>query len=199
MLKGKSVADMNFGGLFTSRPSIKTLEDNLRFSDTFNNRVMLADAYLLNGEKAKAIELYESSLTGAFEENEYVRGQLIIAYSETKQYDKVVAIAKKICNLPTFPRSRAHMLYAMALENIGRVAEAEKEFLKMQSRFSFYEARYQYGLFLIRSDRKPEAINLFESMLEESSHLSPREKRNASPFLRMVRDELKAMHLKVDS
>jgi hypothetical protein len=193
MLRGKNVSDVNISGFFASRPNIKKLEDNLRFTDTFNNRVALADAYLLNGEKARAIQMYESSLTGAFEENEYVRNQLIIAYSETKQFDKVVAIARKLFNLPTFPRSRAHLLYAIALENVGQVAEAEKEFLKMQSRFSFYEARYQYGLFLIRSDRKSEAINLFESMLEESSHLSPRERRNAAPYLRMVKDELKSI------
>jgi len=193
MLKGKSMGNVNLNGLFASRPSIQRLEENLRFSDTFNNRVLLADAYLLNGEKARAIEMYESSLTGAFEENEYVRNQLIIAYSETKQYDHVVAIAKKIYNLPTFPRSRAHLLYAIALENIGQVTAAEKEFLKMQSRFSFYEARYQYGLFLIRSDRKTEAKNLFESILEESTHLSPREKRDANPHLKLVREELKVI------
>jgi hypothetical protein len=193
MLRGKTISDVNLNGLFASRPSIKRLEDNLRFSDTFNNRVVLADAYLASGETDRAIDLYESSLTGAFEENEYVRKQLITAYSERKQYDKVVAVAKKIYNLPTFPRSRAHMLYAIALENVGLQSEAEKEFLKMQSRFSFYEARHQYGLFLIRSNRKSEAINLFESMLDESSHLSPREKRNAAPFLRMVRDELKSL------
>jgi len=146
---------------------------------------------MLNGEKNRAIELYESSLTGAFEENEYVRSQLIIAYSGTQQFSKVVDVARKISHLPTFPRSRAHMLYAIALEQIGRVAEAEKEFLKMQSRFSFYEARYQYGLFLIRSDRKTEAKNLFESILEESTHLSPREKRDANPHLKLVREELK--------
>ena len=193
MLKGKSVTDVNISGIFASRPSINRLEDNLRFSDTFSNRVALADAYLLNGEKTKAIQLYESSLTGAFEENEYVHNQLIVAYSETRQYDKVVTMAKKLYNVPTFPRSRAHLLYTIALENIGRASDAEKEFLKMQSRFSFYEARYQYGLFLIRSDRKSEAINLFESMLEESSHLSPRERRHANTHLRLVKEELKSI------
>ena len=85
------------------------------------------------------------------------------------------------------------MLYAIALEKIGHTAEAEKEFLKMQSRFSFYESRYQYGLFLIRNNRTPEARQLYESMLEESPHLSPRERRFANPFLKMVREELKVL------
>jgi hypothetical protein len=193
MLSGKNAQGINLGNFFNPRPSIKRLEENLRFSDTFNNRVMLADAYLANGEKEKAIGLYESSLTGAFEENEYVRMQLVVAYSEMKQFDKVVTIATKLCNLPTFPRSRIHILYAMALEKIGQPAEAEKEFLKMQSRFSFYEARYRYGLFLKKMNRAGEAMQLYSSILEEASHLSPRERRQANPHMKLIREELKLM------
>ena len=154
---------------------------------------MLADAYLENGMTERAIDLYESSLTGAFEENEYVHTQLIKAYYKTNQFDKAVSIAKKISKLPTFPRSRTHMQYAMALERIGQSQEAEKEFQKMQSRFSFYEPRYEYGLFLIRNNRKQEAKDLYESMLAENTQLSPRERRSAAPFLRLVREELKKM------
>ena len=46
--------------------SIRKLEENLRFTDTFNNRIALADAYLENGQTGKAIDLYESSLTGTY-------------------------------------------------------------------------------------------------------------------------------------
>ncbi len=154
---------------------------------------MLADAYLESGMTEKAIDLYESSLTGAFEENEYVHTQLLKAYYKTNQFDKAVGIAKKISKLPTFPRSRTHMLYAMALDHIGQPQEAEKEFQKMQSRFSFYEPRYEYGLFLIGHNRKKEAKDLYESMLAENSQLSPRERRSAAPFLRLVKEELKKM------
>jgi hypothetical protein len=185
---------VNLDGIFNKRPSIRNLEENLKFSDTFNNRVMLADAYLAEGRKEKAIELYESSLNGAFEENEYVRTQLIRAYSETDQFEKVILTARKICNSPQYPRSRTHMLYALALERTGNPTDAEKEFQKMQGRFSFYEQRYQYGLFLIRHHRRPEAEKLFDSILEESPHLSSRERRNANPYFRLIREELKQPH-----
>jgi hypothetical protein len=193
ILSGKNMSRVDFGNFFNSRPSIKQLEENLRFSDTFNNRVLLADAYLADGHREKAIELYESSLTGAFEENEYVHMQLIRAYSETNQFEKVVTISKKIYNVPTFPRSKAHLQYTMALDHLGCKAEAEKEFKQMQSRFSFYEPRYQYGLFLIRNNRAAEAKQLFNSMLEEYPHLSSRERRFANPYLKLVREELKRL------
>jgi len=198
MLRGKNVSGIDLSNIFQSKPSIKRLEENLRFSDTFNNRVMLADAYLESGMTERAIDLYESSLTGAFEENEYVHIQLVKAYYKTNQFDKVVCIAKKISSLPTFPRSRPHMLYAMALERVGQLEQAEKEFQKMQSRFSFYEPRYEYGLFLIRHNRRREAKDLYESMLAENNHLSPRERRSAAPFLRLVREELKKMEKVAD-
>ena len=83
------------------------------------------------------------------------------------------------------------MLYAMALDQLGRTSEAEKEFRMMQARFSFYEARYQFGLFLIRHDRREEAKPLYVSMLEESGHLSPRERRTANVYFKLIREKLK--------
>jgi hypothetical protein len=45
------------------------------------------DAYLNAGQTDKAISLYESSLSGAFEENEHVRAQLSIAYFTKQRYE----------------------------------------------------------------------------------------------------------------
>jgi hypothetical protein len=193
MMNTRRFEGSSFANIFASKPSIRRLEENLRFSDTFNNRVMLADGYFENNELSKAIELYNSSLTGAFEENEYVHTQLLKAFSATGQFEKVVSIGKKLYHLPTFPRSRAHMLYAMALDQLGRTAEAEKEFRMMQARFSFYEARYQFGLLLIRHDRREEAKQLYLSMLEESGHLSARERRSANLYFKLIREKLKEL------
>ena len=101
--------------------------------------------------------------------------------------------AQKIINLPQFQRSRSHLLYAIALDRAGQPDAAEKEFRKMVARFSFYEYRYKYGLFRSRWNRVEEAKQLYEGMLEEESHLSSREKRNASPFFKLVREQLKSL------
>src|SRR5947208_14530770 len=57
--------------VFNPGGSVRRLEENLRFADTFANRVALADACLLIGNTDRAIELYESSLSGNFTENEH--------------------------------------------------------------------------------------------------------------------------------
>ena len=99
---------MNPGKAINSGGNIKKLEEELRFTDTFANKVKLADAYLMAGFTDKAIDLYKASLTGAFSENEHVMAQLIAAYFEQQRYAEVIPLAKKLYHLPQFPRSKTH-------------------------------------------------------------------------------------------
>ncbi len=189
--------NINVGAVLNPGGNIKKLEEQLRFTDTFSNRVKLADAYLASGFTDKAVELYTASLTGAFSENEHVLAQLIIAYYELQRYNEVIPIAKKLYNLPQFARSKAHMLYAMSLENTGNIELAENEFKAMKGRYSYFEPRYQYGLFLLRNGRDKDAATIFTEMLNEEVHLSPRERKSAGKWFTLAKAELKknpAMH-----
>jgi len=181
------------GAVFNSVGRIKRLEDNLRFTDTFNNRMALADAYLGSGQTDKAIALYENSMTGAFTENEYLLTRLITAYYKVKRFDDILPLARKLYKSVPFARSRAHILYALALENTGRSDLAEKEFDTMKARFSNFEARYQYGMFLRRAGRDGEAKTVFGTMLEEAPHLSGRERRYSREWFVYAKDELTKM------
>lgn len=185
---GNFQADL--GTMLNPAGRIRRLENNLRFSDTFNNRVMLADAYLAIGRVDEAIELYTSSLTGAFTENEYVFRQLISAYFIRERYKDLIPLAEKISRLPEFARSRARIQYACSLEYVGDSEGAEREFKKMKTRFSAFEARYQYGLFLQRAGRKEEARHIFKDMTEEAPHLSARERRSNRAWIIKAKEEL---------
>ena len=182
---------LGMGSFFNASGSIRRLENNLRFTDTFNNRVILADAYLAAGRTDEAIELYESSLRGAFEENEQVLMQLITAYFTKKDYAKLLPLAKKIYSRPQFARSRAHIYYAIALEYTGHGEQAEEEFRKMKARFSYFESRYQYGLFLQRASREQEARIVFTEIVEEAPHLSVRERRDSRSWIFQAKEKLK--------
>lgn len=197
MFSNKDIQQVQSGmsSIFNPTGSIKKLEENLRFSDTFNNRVTLADAYLQIGQTQKAIELYESSLTGNFTENEQVLKQLIVAYYKEKRFEDIVTAAEKIYSLPQFARSSSHICYAIALEHTSNYSKAEKEFLLMKARFSNYEARYQYGLFLLRSNREADAETIFSEMIQEAGHLSSLERRSNRQWFSLSKDELKRMSL----
>ena len=181
------------GSLINPSGSIRKLEENLRFSDTFNNRIMLADAYLATGQTDKAVELYEYSYTGAFTENEQLLKQLVIAYSIQKRYKEVLPMAQKLYKTPQFACSQAHLLYAMALEQTGNLEQADKEFKRMNVRYSHFEARYQYGLFLQRANRLQEAEDIFKGMIDEASHLSSRERGSNRTWLSNAKEALKQL------
>jgi hypothetical protein len=179
------------GGLFNPAGRVRRLETNLRFADTFNNRVMLADAYLAIGRTDEAVELYTTSLTGAFTENEHVIKRLIAAYFEKQRYAEVIVMARKLYRRPQFARSKEHVFYARALEYTGNIEDAEQEFLKMKARFADFEARYQYGLFLRRTGREKEARLVFEDITGEAPHLSSRERRDNRAWIARAKEELK--------
>lgn len=196
MFNTSSVQQMQsgMGNIIYPSGKIKKLEKQLQFSDTFNNRVMLADAYLSAGDTDKAIQLYETSLTGAFKENEHVFIQLVAAYYEVQRYNDAIKVARKVYNNPAF-HTHGHVLYAMALDKIGEAKLAEEEFNKMKGKYSYFEARYQYGLFLINKNRAGEAQKIFTDVVNEFSYLSSFEKRNNRIWVNNAKQELKKMNL----
>ena len=162
---------------------INELEKRFKFSDTFANRVALADAYLASNANEKAIALYEPALTGVFDDNEHVVKQLIQAYYNLGQYGKIVAIAPKVTKTFDFSKHRANLLYALALQELGKSAEAEKEFNAMNHRFSNYEARYCYGNFLLKQKRKEDAALVFHEIVDEAQHMSRKEKGSSKVWI----------------
>jgi len=170
---------------------LKRLEDEVKFTDTFANRIKLADAYLDAGFVDKAVDIYNASLTGAFAENEHVLAQLIVAYNKQGRFEEIIPIARKLYKLPQFARSRIHVLYAIALEHTGNIAAAEEEFKAMKGRYSYFENRYEYGLFLIRQDRIEDAAEIFTNIIEEQPHLSAVERNSNKVWFAKAKAELK--------
>ena len=112
-----------------------------------------------------------------FSENEYVIAQLIKAYNQQGRYADIVTCAGKIYDRPQFQRSRQHIFYAVALGQTGMIEKAEKEFLKMNMRFSNFEARFCYAQFLDAQNRGEEAKNVLLDIIDEYPRLTHVEKR----------------------
>jgi hypothetical protein len=181
---------VNLGGIINPGGRIKDLEKKLEFSDTFDNRVTLANALMLSGAIDRAIALYESALVGVFSDNEYVLARLVVAYYEKERFADVIRTADKIKSDPDFRKTHAHVLYAMTLEQTGNLAQAESEFKTMQGRFSNFEARFRYGEFLSRGNRLEEAKDIFEEILKEAGHMSSGEKRNDQVWIAKSQEAL---------
>lgn len=184
-----SVVQNTVGSLVNPKGRIHELEKQFKFSDTFTNRVALADAYLENGRNQDAIALYEPTLSSTFSTNEHVIKQLIIAYYNTGRYEDVARIAPKVVNSMYFSKSRNNLLYALALEKINQPGLAEQQYKAMSHRFSNYEARYLYGDFLLRQNRKEDAALVFYDVVEESQHLKRSETGGEGAWINKAKSE----------
>ncbi len=181
----------NVGQLINPGGRIRDLEKKFRFSDTFTNRIVLADAYLNKQLFEEAIELYESGLTGVFEDNEHVVIQLMKAYFSVGRYEDVVKLAEKIKNNAHFSSTTGSLVYAQALEKIGNIEAAEKQFSAMNHRFSNYEARYLFGEFLKRNNRMEQAQKQFQQIVDEAEQMNRKEKSHSITWINKSKEELK--------
>jgi len=193
ILSARKFKSIKIDGAAIINPAIKVkrLEDNLKFADTFANKTKLADAYLESGQTGKAIHLYNSCLKGAFEDNEQVISQLIVAYHRQGNYAEVIAMAGKIRRSQKFNRSKAHLLYALALEETNQTTLAETEFKAMKGRYSNFEQRYEYGQFLQRAGRTDDAFNIYTELLDEEAHLSKAERTTGRIWFNKAKQEMK--------
>ncbi|WP_341908285.1 hypothetical protein [Fluviicola taffensis] len=158
--------------------NLKQLERNLKFSDTFQNRMLLANYYQALGRDEEALALYEQNRHGLFSNEPELITAMIRSNYAISQYEKVIELASLVYKHPDFTRSQAHLSLARSLEKLGKNKEAETEYEQFNTRYSDFEGKHAYACFLENQQRVAEAIQLLDTAIEESKHMSYKEKRN---------------------
>ncbi|WP_308990494.1 hypothetical protein QLS71_003315 [Mariniflexile litorale] len=156
---------------------IKDLEKRLQFTETYQNRVNLADALLDIKDYKNAIPHYLAALEDSSQNDFYVTNKLIEAYYGLKDYNKVILFAEKIQNQSEFKKSRAQFLYGLALEKLGNFEAAEANLRKIDIRYSFYNERLALAKFLISKDKATDAKEILEEIKIESQNMTSANKR----------------------
>lgn len=156
---------------------IKDLEKELEFSNTFQNKINLADAYFESNDYKNAIVLYEKALEGNFKDEPHTLNKLIHCYFKTNNFDKVIANANKINLEKDFKESI--YFYGLALEHNELYEEAETQLKKVDKRYSNYPERIELSEFLIRRNKKEEAK---EILLEITSEIKSMTKVNTKKY-----------------
>lgn len=156
---------------------IKDLEKRLQFSETYQNRVNLADALLESKDYNNAIPHYLEALKDGSQNDFYVTKKLIAAYFGAEDYEKVVFYAENIQNQVEFKKSRAQFLYGLALEKLGNFEEAELNLRKIDIRYSFYNERLALAKFLINQSKTADAKEILEEIKVESQNMTSPNKR----------------------
>jgi hypothetical protein len=148
---------------------IRAFKKKLSFSDTFQNKINLADAYLDIKDLTNAILYYEKALFGEFENHPQTLNKAIKCYFEIKKYDKVVTYARKINLEKSFRDSLC--IYAIALEKCEYFEEAEIQFKKTDKRYSNYPERLELSEFLIRIDKIADAKKVLSEIISEIENM----------------------------
>lgn len=151
---------------------ITELEKKFNFAESFGNQVALADAYLEADHYEKAIEHYEASLKDVFQNDFDTLSKLEEAYYFSSRFDDAITCAEKIREVPKFKKSRAAFLYALALEKIGKVNEAEEHLKVLDAPYSRYEERLELSEFYIRNAKMEPARLILQEIVTESESMS---------------------------
>lgn len=163
---------------------VKDLEKQLQFAETYQNRLNLADAYLEIKDYNSAISEYLEALKDASQNNFYATTQLIEAYYNIKDFDQVIFYSEKIKKNIAFKKSRTQFLYGLALDQAGKIKDAEKHLKQIDIRYSFYEERLVFAKFLQKINKPEDAKEVLNEIYNESQNMTkPNKRLYSSTFL----------------
>lgn len=163
---------------------VNDLEKQLQFAQTYQNRINLADAYLEIKDYNSAISQYLEALKDRSQNKFYATTQLIEAYYNNESFDQVVFYAEKIKDNTAFKKSRTQFLYGLALDQIGKIEDAEKHLKQIDIRYSFYEERLILAKFLQKINKSEAAKAVLNEINSESQNMTkPNKRLYSSTFL----------------
>ncbi|WP_052188247.1 hypothetical protein [Cellulophaga sp. Hel_I_12] len=167
---------------------ITDLEKKFEFSDTFQNQVALADAYLEAKMFDKAILNFEESLKDVFVNDHYAMTRLLEAYYYSSQSDRALEIAERLKDEIKFKKTKASFLYALALEKEGNIDKAEEFLAYFDAPYSYYEERFELAKFYIRNGNLKKARTLLEELVTESERMTKTSYRQNSGTLKQIKE-----------
>ena len=168
--KDVSVIREEITSIVNPTKKIKQLQQELTFSNTFQNKINLADVYMDNADYENAILYYQKALEGNFKDDPHTLNKLIKCYFEVKNYQQVIENSEKI-NLDKEFKDSIYF-YGLALEKEGFIEKAEQELLKIDLRYSNYFERLELTNFYIRNNKNVKAKELLQEIKNELDSMS---------------------------
>ncbi|MEP2936965.1 MAG: hypothetical protein ABJM06_01125 [Gilvibacter sp.] len=150
---------------------ISDLEAAVKFSDTYQNRVALADALFENSDWDNALTHYNAALEGNFKTDFYLNSKLLETYFNKKQYELAVTHGDVIKNDMQFTASKVAFYYGLALDKLDRSQEAQQYLVSVDRRYSNFNERLQLAEHYLANEQKPLAIEILDELDSESQNM----------------------------
>ena len=151
---------------------IQDLEKKIEFSDTYTNRIELADAYVQSNDMPNAIVNFKKTLLDTVQDDLYSRQQLVLCYFQLKDYVGVLEHAEVIKSRSEFKGSKQQFCYGLALKELGKVEEAEAELKQIDRPYSNYAERLELAKIYLDTDRSEEGKDLLNEIYAESQYMT---------------------------
>ncbi len=161
---------------FVQNNAIDKLEEKVTFSDTFTNKLELADEHLNVGNYDRALEILESCSFGTHKDDVHLNMKLIQGYYLKENFEKVLEHGKLITDKKEFLNSPQRIAFAWSSYHLGEIEQANKIFSNMDTQFSNYENRLEYSYFLQDTKGDHHAQVKVEELLEEIKEMDSYEK-----------------------
>ncbi|HEV7601804.1 MAG TPA: hypothetical protein VGO49_16305 [Bradyrhizobium sp.] len=170
----------------------RALKDQIELADTIANRAALAEECLALGRYREAEENYDVILARPMgDEPGYLLGKARAGFGGGRFAETVGLLDRLRQRWPDFESAEGHLLYARALEESGRIADAADEYQAVSTYYAGAEARVRYGLALRKLGAEADAREILADVVKRIE-LAPRYVRKTqAEWLAMARQALK--------
>ncbi len=172
---------------------VKDLQQRLQFSDSYANRIDLADAYFEINDFQNAIEHYQHTLQDTVQDDTHARQQLVLSYFKLGDYQNVIANAEVILNKPEFQGSKSQFCYGLSLKELGKFEEAKTQLKAIDRPYSNYAERLELAKFYLENDNKTEGEDLLNEIYAESQYMTKPNRRMYRETINEVERILKSL------
>lgn len=164
----------------------------LETTDTADNRLRYARALLENGDAKQALDLLERTATGVHANDPHILAELAAAAFAAGDPQRCVETLNRVRKIEPAVVSGAdrHLLYARALEDSGRLAEAAQTYENLVGWFPGEEARFRFAQLLIRQGELERARALCSEIIDRERRAPRAYRREQQPWVIEAKKQL---------
>ncbi len=168
----------NLTAIINPTKKILDLQKQLEFSDTFQNKVNLADAYFDIQDYKHAIQYYTDALDDSiFSGDLYVISKLMEASYYLGNYKSVLNYYKVLQEKKALIKPINQLHYGLALGHLGKSNLAKLEFEKVDIEYSNYDERLELAEYFIQQGNKEKATKILDSIYNESKYFTKEQRK----------------------
>ena len=184
-------ANQQIGNIFLPSRRIQILEEQIALADTYQNRMLLGEAYAANQRFDEAIDLFTKTLKGIYKDDPFALAKRACAYYASGNMAMAKADFVTILQTKGALDEKEQLIYAITLAQLEELEASEKAFQKAATLSTGLEAEYHYAVFLKRIGKLDEAKETLQYMLIKAKSSPSYFRRREAKWLGLAKEEFR--------